>query len=257
MAILEKVVVRFGKTNSDFRDRFAALVGAFGQGGDNLIEIRSSDRNFYPKISLDIQSRHPGILTDFILSDKENISVTVENSTGLSKQSPYSYKPLSVGIVKQRLANSDIRLIGIDHVGCNLPWFSSNLHPRILELREKLSPRCLYHRFPTGEPWDFILPGDNDEIANRKAIDYTKVRRPKFELVSFDNASTPLIQFDVGVNASYERFSRLFPEALNDLEFRNIWVYLESPYAVDVCLVINEFTEGDWSDFFDGSRIEW
>jgi hypothetical protein len=87
------------------------------------------------------------------------------------------------------------------------------------------------------------------------AVDYTKVRRPKFELVSFNKASTPLIQLDVGVNASYERFAPLFPESLNEPEYRNIWIYLRNPYTVDVCLVINEFGAGDWSDYFKGCRL--
>ena len=202
------------------------------------------------------RSGQSDIMTDFTLSDGEINSFKIENTTGISKQSPYSYKHLSVETVNQRLVSSEVRLIGIDHAGFNLPWFSSGLHPCILQLREKLSSRCLYHRFPTGEPWDFIIPGDNDEIANCKAVDYTRVRRPKFELVSFSNASTPLVQFDISVNAGYEQFSQLFPEALNDPKFGNIWVYLESPYEVDVCLVINAFTERDWSDFFKGFRIE-
>jgi hypothetical protein len=53
----------------------------------------------------------------------------------------------------------------------------------------------------------------------------------------------------------YEEFSRLFPESLNDPEFRYVWVYLETPYTTDVCLVINEFTERDWSDYFKGCRL--
>jgi hypothetical protein len=89
----------------------------------------------------------------------------------------------------------------------------------------------LYHEFPTGEPWDFIIPGDTHEIDHHKAVDYTKIRRPKFEVVSFDKASTPLIQFDVGVNLNYETFAPLFPESINDPEFRNIWVYLENPFV--------------------------
>jgi len=256
MAIyLERVIVRFPNTNAEFTNSFASLVGVLGQNENHVLKLTSSCQGFYPQLLLDFQPVHTDILTDFVLSDGEIISIKVENSTGLDKQSPHSYEPLSVETVTQRLVTSEVRLIGIDHVGFNLPWFSSDSHPRILQLREKLSPRCLYYRFPTGEPWDFIIPGDDDEIANRKAVDYAKVRRPKFELVSFDNASIPLIQFDIGVSVGYERFLQLFPEALNDPEFKNIWVYLASPYTVDVCLVINEFTERDWSDFFKGFRL--
>ena len=165
------------------------------------------------------------------------------------------YRSLSVETVTQRLTSSAIRWVGIDHVGVNLPWFAPSVHPEIFQLREKLSPYCLYHQFPTGEPWDFIIPGDKDEIARRHVVDYSEVRRPKFELVSFENASKPLIQFDVSVNVEYMRFLRLFPEALNDPELKNIWIYLESPYPVDICLVINEFVGTDWSAFFKGHRL--
>jgi hypothetical protein len=148
-----------------------------------------------------------------------------------------------------------VKLVGIDHGGFNLPWFSSGLHPDILGLREHLSSRCLYHKFPTGEPWDFIIPGDTHEIVRRKSVDYDRNRRPKFEVVSFEKASTPIIQFDILVNANYETFAQLFPESLLDTELRNSWVYLENPYSIDVCLVINEFSEGDWSAFFKDCRL--
>jgi hypothetical protein len=252
---LERVVVRFPNKYTEFTNGFASLISTLGWNENQTVKLTGSSRNFHPEILVDFQSEHSDILTDFILSNGEIFSIKVENSTGQIKQNPFSYKPIRLETVIQRLATSDVRLIGIDHVGFNLPWFSPGVHPKILQLREKLSSRCLYHRYPTGEPWDFILPGDPDEIADRKAVDYNKVRRPKFELVSFENASTPLIQFDVGVNMDYERFSQLFPESLNDVEFRNIWVYLENPYTIDVCLVINMFGESDWSDHFKGFRL--
>jgi len=252
---LERITVRLPGTNTCFPDSLASLIAVHGRNEDHVLRLARSVQGFYPEILLDFRSDRPEVITDFTLSDGENISVTVENSTGLSKQSPHTYRSLRVESVTQRLATSGVRLVGIDHVGFNLPWFSSDLHPRILELREKLSSVCLYHRYPTGESWDFVLPGDVDEIAGRKTVDYARSRRPKFELVSFDKSSTPLIQFDIGVNIDYESFSRLFPESLNDPEFRNIWIYLETPYTNDVCLVINEFAERDWSDFFTGFRL--
>ena len=213
---LESITVKFPAANIEFTHPLVSLIDVLGQKGNRALELTGSDPGFYPKICLDFQSGHPDVLTDFAFSDGETISIKIENSTGMSKQSPHSYSPLSVETVKQRLMTSAMRVVGIDHVGFNLPWFFSGLHPSILQLREELSSRCLYHRFPTGEPWDFIIPGDHDEIADRMAVDYTKVRRPKFELVSFDKTSTPLIQLDISVNASYERFAPLFPESLND-----------------------------------------
>jgi hypothetical protein len=252
---LERITVSFPDTDTEFTKGFVSLTELLGWKQDRIARLTRSSQGFYPELVVDFGSRCLDILTDFSLSNGETISVQVENSTGLSRPSPHSYRPLSVETVDHRLVTSGVRLIELDHVGFNLPWFSSGLHPRIVQLREELSSLCLYHTYPTGEPWDFIIPGDIDEIANHKAVDYTQVRRPKFEVVSFNSASTPLIQFDIGVNAGYERFSRLFPESLNDPEFRNIWVYVETPYAVDVCLVINELAEEDWSGFFQGCRL--
>ncbi|MBE3117944.1 MAG: hypothetical protein IMZ50_04210 [Candidatus Atribacteria bacterium] len=252
---LERITVKFPNTNIEFTNQLTSLIDVLGQSENHVLELASSDQSFFPKIRVDFQSEHSGILTDFALSNGETTSVKIENSTGLSKQSPHSYKPLSVGTVNHRLLTSGVKLVGIDHVGFNLPWFSSDLHPGILQLREHLSSRCLYHKFPTGEPWDFIIPGNAHEIAHRKDVDYARIRKPKFEVVSFDKASTPLIQFDIAVNVNYETFAQLFPESLNDPELRNIWVYLENPYTMDVCLVINEFTDGDWSDYFKECRL--
>jgi len=252
---LESITLRFPAASIGFTDDLASLIDVLGHTVGHHLCLTSSNPSFYPQIRLDFRSESADILVDFTFSSGDVDSVKVENTTGLSKASPYSYTPLSVDEVHRRLVTSGISLVGLDHAGFNLPWFSPGVHPRILQLRQKLSSLCLYHAYPTGEPWDFILPGDIDEIATRKTVDYSKVRRPKFELVSFGNASTPLIQFDIGVNVGYDKFLSLFPESLNDPEFRNIWIYLETPYAVDVCLVLNEFNESDWSDYFKGFRL--
>lgn len=252
---LERITIKFPNTHFEFTHQLALLIDVLGQSENHVLELTCSDQSFFPKIRVNFQSENSGILTDFTLSNGETTSVKIENSTGLSKQSPHSYKPVSIGTVSQRFLASGMKLVGIDHVGFNLPWFSADLHPDILDLREHLSSQCLYHKFPTGEPWDFILPGNTQEIDHQKAVDYTRIRRPKFELVSFDKASTPLIQFDIGVNVNYETFAQLFPESINDPELRNIWVYLENPYSIDVCLVINVFPDGDWSEFFKDCRL--
>ena len=252
---LERITVKFPSTHFEFPDQLAVLIDVLGWSQNHVLELACSDQRFFPKIRVDFQCENSAILTDFTLSNGETTSVIIENSTGLNKHSPHMYQPISVGTVSQRFLASGVRLAGIDHVGFNLPWFSSGLHPDILGLREHLSSLCLYHKYPTGEPWDFILPGEPSEIDHQKAVDYTRTRRPKFELVSFAKASTPLIQFDLGVNVDYETFARLFPESIHDPEFRNIWVYLENPYSIDVCLVINRFDQGDWSGFFKECRL--
>jgi hypothetical protein len=252
---LNRIILRFPAADRGFIERFIPLIGVLGKREGKVLELNCSSQNFYPKISLDFSTlQAPGVVVDFILSDGEAISVRVENTTGEHRQSPHAYSHLKIDQVIERLARTGIRLAGVDHVGFNLPWFATRLHPEMVRLRERLASKCLYHIFPTGEPWDFIIPGDQDEIMRRKDVDYSQVRRPKFEIVSFDKASTPLIQLDLQFDASYERLLGLFPEALNDPEIRNLWIYLENPSGVDICLVANELDEHDWGGFFEGSR---
>lgn len=252
--VLEEVIIRFPGSAPGFRGQLALLLGALGQNEGGVLHLRASEPGFWPRVSLDLVGGL-GVVADFVLTGGETISVPVENTTGQTRANPQAYLHLGIEEVQRRFAAAGIRVVGADHVGINLPWFAPGLHPRIQYLREKLAPCCLYHRFPSGEPWDFILPGDGDEISRRRPVDYARTRRPKFELVSFDKDSTPLVQLDVQVNAGYAEFSRLFPEALGDPGLRNVWVYLESPFGVDVCLVLNEFSARDWSDFFAGARL--
>jgi hypothetical protein len=122
-------------------------------------------------------------------------------------------------------------------------------------LRNRLKTTCLYHLFPTGEDWDFIIPGELAEITKIKAIDYSKIRKPKFEIVSFEKASTPLIQFDISLNIEYVKFSLLFPEGINDHKMKNTWVYIRNDFDIDICLVLNESKGDDWASFFGGHRL--
>ena len=252
---LSKIVFRFPNTNREFRGKFLQLIEILGRSKNRVFELHTSDQNYYPKQYLNFQNEGSNVLVEFMFANGEAISVKLENSTGEYRQSPHSFTRLKIDHVIQKLSEFGISLISVDHVGFNLPWFSSGLHPQIGQLRDKLQMKCLYHQFPTGEQWDFIIPGDLEEIYGHKIIDYAKVRRPKFEIVSFDKDSTPLVQFDFHFDTRYENLVKIFPEALADPEIRNIWIYLESPYGIDVCLVANESSENDWSNFFEGSRI--
>ncbi len=247
---LERISVHFPHEDSGFAEGFISLIDELLVSGEHGWRLTGSVPGFYPQLGLDFDSDTAEIIADFAFSGGEIWNVRIENSSGLMWRNPYPYRLITVEMVQRRFHDMGMYWTGVDHMGFNLPWPAPGVHPNIVQLRERLRDSCLYHLYPSGEPWDFILPGDVEEIAGRKVVDYSKIRKPKFELVSFHNASTPLIQLDVSVNLRYEEFSRLFPEALNDPEFRNIWLYLEKPYQVDVCLVINETEEGDWSDYF-------
>jgi hypothetical protein len=253
--LLERITIHFPGTYPEFTDRLGSLLAGICRMTSHGFELTASDERFYPRLAIDFQSTRSEVAVDFHLPGAEIIPVILENTTGMERRNPLPYQPLGIEEVVRRFDASGQKIISADHVGFNLPWFGPDLHPRIRGWREKLAAGCLYHKYPTGEPWDFILPGDEEEITGRKSIDYSKIRRPKFELVSFAGASTPLIQIDVGLDERFENFSPLFPEALIDPAFRNFWIYLDSPFPVDVCLVINEHSEKDWSALFNGHRL--
>jgi hypothetical protein len=252
--LLERISLCFPAAHPQFHERLLGLLAAFGRSESGRLNLAISDAAFLPALSIDFRSAAPAVTAEFALSGG-GIAVPIENVTGAEKRNPLPYRKLYIQETSRRLAAAGWKITGIDHIGFNLPWFGTGLHPRIRELREKLAAACLYHEYPSGEPWDFILPGTASEIAERESIDYSKTRRPKFELVSFGGASMPLVQIDLGVGARMEEISDLFPEALVPRELRQIWIYLEAPYPVDICLVLNEPWEGDWSGFFTGHRL--
>ncbi len=212
-------------------------------------------RSLLPGSAWIFNSKAKDVCVNFANSHGQHTSIKVENSTGIEKRSPHAYGYVSLADVASRLESAGLTFVGLDHLGFNLPWFSSDLHPQIAAFRSTYSSMCLYHCFPSGEAWDFILPGDRNEILGRKEIDYKITRKPKFELVSFEKTSKPLIQIDLSTHASYQELALLFPESLKDPQIGNVWLYLENRFTIDVCLVLNPFSEGDWSDFFKGCRL--
>jgi len=114
---LERIAVRFPGPHTEFTYDLASLINALGHNKNDVLGLTRSNQDFSPKRLVDFKSRRSDILTDFTLSNGDNISVKIENSMGLSKQSPHSYQPISVKTVSQRFVTSGVRLVGIDHVG--------------------------------------------------------------------------------------------------------------------------------------------
>lgn len=190
---LSKIVFKFPKAHREFNEKFLHLIEVLGQSKDSVLELNITSQSYYPKLYLNFKYERSNVLVDFVFTYGGTISIEIENSTSEYRQNPHSYTHLKLDYVIQKLNANGIEIVRVDHVGFNLPWFSSDLHPQINLLRKNLQTKCLYHKFTTGELWDFILPGDLDEIYNYKRIDYTKARRPKFEVVSFEKDSTPLV----------------------------------------------------------------
>ena len=243
--VLTRVDIVLPDTDEEFFDQLTGFLGFFGYVEDQHLRFRMSNPHYNPVLGLTTAP------VDIPVAVMDGKTIKIQNTTGVEKENQWEYTPLSLTDVIKRLELYPLNLL--DHIGFNLPYFDG-VHPEISELRNEFKNECLYHQFPSGEPWDFILPGSTKEISGAD-IDYSATRKPKLEIVSFDGCSTPIIQIDFSVNATYNEIVSTFPEGINDDNLHNVWVYVQNPYSIDICFVVNEPVEGDWSDFFEGSRL--
>jgi hypothetical protein len=251
MSQLTTIDVVLPENPSSFFNDLTTFLRDMGELRSQSLLFRTTKRSYYPLISLkeDVVEQP---LVRFAMSDEEVYEVVIENSSGTEKKSQYAYTPIAMADFVARIQAAALQ--NVDHLGFNLPWFKAGVHPKIATLRDQLKTKCLYHTFPSGEPWDFILPGTQAEVEGKKPIDYIQIRKPKFEIVSFANCSKPLVQIDLAFATPYEKLARLFPEGILLPDVKSVWVYLQNPYGIDVCLVLNR-AKGDWSNYFRKSRL--
>jgi hypothetical protein len=254
MRSLKKIQFTLPSSDRNFAHQFINYLSLTGVTTTNTINLTSSMEQFFPKTSfLFVRVKNPSAV--FIFDNNDEIKVDIANTTNVSKQSPYHYSHIALDEFVKRMA--PFPLIGLDHTGFNLPYFEG-IHPKILTLREKLKNTCLYHTFPkhlADAPWDFIIPGTEEEIRKTVQIDYNQMRKPKVEIVSFENSSTPLIQIDIQIEGKYENLVKVFPEAIHVPKIRNMWIYIKNDFGIDVCFVLNEVSENDWSYQFKNDRL--
>jgi hypothetical protein len=241
--------VAFCLPRNSFGYTLLEYLSLFGTLDRDILQFYKTEDDFFPQVNLTLTGMaHPEVRFATTVNS-QRISLT--NQTGETKTSLETYKPITLDDYQKRAR--DFAPLVLDHVGCNLPWFNG-VHPDILKLRTSLPKVTAYYRFPTGENWDFILPASKEEIRTG-SIDLTRERRPKVEIVSFGKSSTPILQIDFINNETFETLKEIFPEALADEKLRNIWVYIENPYGIDICFVINEYKVDDWSSFFEGHQL--
>jgi hypothetical protein len=232
-----------------FCARLLEVLQPLGELDGQALRLRSAKPAYRPQLSLGAKSvARPEVR--FCLEHSQR-QVRLVNTTGEVRQNPERYAAISLADYESRCAT--LPPVTLDHVGFNLPW-SEGVHPDIQALRQLLAGKSAYFLFPTGENWDFILPATAQELAS-STIDLNVVRRPKLEMVSFDKSSTPLLQIDFMVRAPFERIAGLFPEGIIDRDLQNVWVYIENPFEIDVCFVVNPYRTDDWSALFAGNRL--
>lgn len=250
MSLLTRVALTL-PTDIEFSQTFEDVLKDCLEQSQDVLEIKQTLNRSLPKIKIRFTDIEQPVI-EFI-GDDFTFSRNISNETGQYRSSPHSYRLIPITELRDRIHKAGNITI-IDHLGVNFPWFDG-LSPIIAELRTRLSDSSAYYRFPTGEYWDFILPATRHEIESG-TIDLALVRRPKLELVSFEKASTPIIQIDCITTIEYSKLKKMFPEAIADDELFNIWVYVENSYGVDICFVLNGPREQDWSSFFKGHRLK-
>lgn len=254
MPYLSKIQYCLPRADKAFEKQFMQFLSPLGTVTPKGIDLTLSRSDYLPSTSFIFKDTRSAF-TQFVFDGGRTTTVEIANTTGANKQSPYHYSHIALGVFIERMQR--FPLLGLDHTGFNLPYFEG-VHPKIVELRQELKAKCLYHTFPKhleDAPWDFIIPGTREEIARVQETDYQLVRKPKVEIVSFENSSTPLIQIDIQVQGKYEEMVDAFPEALHVPEIRNMWVYLQNEYGIDICFVLNESSGKDWSYQFQNDRL--
>jgi hypothetical protein len=249
MSVLKSINLLLPNNHSWFSEPFLNFLSPLGKRRNDQISFTPSNSAYLPEITLTTASV-PNARAIFNLSEK-SLEIEISNRTGQERTSPEIYQPIHLEEFLKRIELLELQRL--DHVGFNLPWFTG-VHPDVLKLRNVLAEQSAYYLFPTGQAWDFILPATENEILTND-IDLSKNRYPKFEIVSFEKSSMPLIQIDLSVRTRFEELKILFPEGIIDQDLKNIWVYLTNPYGIDICVVIGEKRNGDWSDFFSGHRL--
>lgn len=249
MECLKTVVFQLPDRHPAFGEKLFRLLLPFGRRDGDRLVFQKSDPAFLPDIAFTLADvPHPRVAFDW---GDGKLELLIANATGREWPSPEAYQPIGIDETAARLEY--LGLVCLDHVGFNLPWVDG-IHPEILLLRKELAPRSACYRFPTGQSWNFVLPATEDEIR-KNVIDLGTERRPKLEIVSFEKCSTPLVQVDVSVRRGFEEITAVFPEGIADTNLRNVWVYVQNSYGIDLCLVVGEHREGDWSAFFQGHRL--
>lgn len=248
---LTQITIKLPATDDNFQSGFFKFFSNLGIIQNDCISFHASNENYIPKVTVTFSSETRVPSTEFLIGDEKQI-VELSNKTGQEKSSPHSYEDIELNDFLNRMTG--IQPTNLDHAGIDLPWFDG-IHPEIIALRNLLKQSSLYYLFPSGEPWDFIMPGTIEEVSKHNDPDLTLVRRPKFEVVSLDKCSTPIIQFEFHVKVPYKQLLDMFPEGIGVDEVKCVWVYIKNDYGVDICMVVNEDLNNDWCEYFVGNRL--
>ncbi|MFC7192321.1 hypothetical protein ACFQL7_22570 [Halocatena marina] len=133
-----------------------------------------------------------------------------EDSIGQYVEVPQSGGDSGYGVTIAELAErlSDTT-VSVDHTGISIPQANVK-HSAWVNLNAALADASCLYKYPTGEPWNFILPATDSEV-NQEIEQFVLGRRPRFELVFDSVAESPVVQFALRTDLSQEDVESLFP----------------------------------------------
>lgn len=173
------------------------------------------------------------------------------------------YYLLSIEELYRRLHSHIVR---IDHTGINIPLALFKQNELDAFVQHVSSVSNLY-RYPTGEPWLFILPATQQEYTNGISK-FSLGREPKFEIVFDDYLAIPTIQIDIASDLSRKEVEKMLPEPYG-ISFSGLaeyfrTVYLDQPWTklairFDIRFkkdsLDNSWNTGEWL-VQEGGRVE-
>jgi hypothetical protein len=154
---------------------------------------------------------------------------------------------------------------GVDHTGVNLPAEFVSADEWQALVRDLAATAAMF-RYPSGEPWPFILPATSAELAT-DIREFVIGREPRFELVHDGWSSYTTWQFALWTTLTRAELEKLIPApwgtALPGLEdiFRTVYVHHACPnleMRFDLCFRTGDtpstWETGEWL-VTEGGRI--
>ncbi len=153
----------------------------------------------------------------------------------------------------------------VDHTGVNLPARVTSPE-QWGDLVTAIAATATMYRYPTGEPWPFVLPSSTDELHDG-IQDFVVGREPRFELVYDEWLTRTQWQFALWTDLTRADLESLFPEpegitfpGLDEIfrvvEIRHPWPGLS--IRIDLCYRSddspNDWETGEWL-ITEGGRI--
>jgi len=181
------------------------------------------------------------------------------NMTDRNTKQPLAVKRFSCEEVLKKLHG---RITRLDHTGFNLPMglYSEQEWQSLLG---KLAKVTNMYKYPSGEPWPFVLPATEAEFK-KDITDFTLLREPKFEIVYDDYTNMVAIHIDMQTDMTKEETEKLFPgnQGVSFDTLENVFksIYLDYCDSIDIRLDLRfkgkrgTFESGEWL-VKEGGRI--